>query len=60
VESQGEIVGTWRHRMSGGRLHVTLNPFHGLDATVTKDLAREAEEVAALRDTQEVTTLGQD
>jgi hypothetical protein len=50
----GEIVGTWRHRMSGGRLQVTLYPRHRLDATATKDLTREAEKVAALRDAQEV------
>jgi uncharacterized protein YcaQ len=50
----GEIVGTWRHRMSGGRLYVTLDHLHRLAGTVTKDLARQAEEVAALRDAEEV------
>jgi Winged helix DNA-binding domain len=61
ILAKGEIVGTWRHRMSGGRLHVTLHPLHRLEATVMKGLAREAEEVAALRDAQQVIiTLGRD
>jgi len=45
----GEIAGTWRHRITGGQLHVTLYPFHRLDATVMRDLTREAEKIAALR-----------
>ncbi|MFW5899003.1 MAG: winged helix DNA-binding domain-containing protein [Jiangellaceae bacterium] len=39
----GEIAGTWRHRIGGRRLHVALYPFHGLSATVVEDLTRDAE-----------------
>ena len=38
--------------MSGGWLHVTLNPFHKLAEREMKDLTSAAEEVAALRDAQ--------
>ncbi|MDQ3660523.1 MAG: winged helix DNA-binding domain-containing protein [Actinomycetota bacterium] len=57
----GEIVGTWRSRMSGSELHVTLNPFPGLGAMETKGLEREAAEIAALRGAQGVAiTRGED
>ncbi len=49
-----EIAGTWRHRSHRGRLHVTLYPFHRLDATETKRLTRDAERVAVVRDASEV------
>lgn len=55
----GEIAGTWRHRMSGGRLRITVYPFDGLDTTVMTDLARDAENVAAVREASSVdVTLG--
>jgi hypothetical protein len=61
ILAAGEIVGTWRHRMVSGRLHVTLHPFHKLAAKEMDDLAREAEEIAALRDANDVAmTVGAD
>jgi hypothetical protein len=54
ILAQGEIVGTWRHRMVSGRLHVTLHPFHKLAAKEMKDLTSAAEEIAALRDAKDV------
>lgn len=54
ILAKGEIVGTWRHRLSGGRFHVTLHPFRGLESTMMEDLERGADAVAALRDAREV------
>ena len=54
IFAKGEIVGTWRHRLSGGRLQVTLHPFYELEPAVKKVLAREAEDVGVLRGVREV------
>ena len=44
-----DVVGTWRHRMDGGALAVTVTPFAGLRRAARAALDGEAAAVAALR-----------
>ncbi|ADB31384.1 hypothetical protein Kfla_2308 [Kribbella flavida DSM 17836] len=52
----GEIVGTWRHRLTDNRLQVTFSPFRPLSAAARNAFDQAAESLAALRSTAEVTT----
>lgn len=54
VLAAGEIVGTWRHRMSGRRLSVTVAPFGRLGAKQRSAAEAEAHDVAAVRGIDDV------
>jgi hypothetical protein len=45
----GEIVGTWRSRIKGARLAVTIEAFSGLAPSARRAIADEAERVAPFR-----------
>jgi hypothetical protein len=51
---EGEVSGTWRARMKGTRLEVTLTPFASLAASLKKALTVEAEAIGALREAKKV------
>jgi hypothetical protein len=49
VLADGELVGTWRPRQSGGRLTVAVQPWGRLPAATRKAVAGQAERLAAYR-----------
>jgi hypothetical protein len=49
VFADGEVVGTWRPKASGGKLTITVEEFAPLAPTVRDQLGAEGERVAAVR-----------
>lgn len=51
----GEVMGTWRARAKPGRTEVTVSPFEKLPRRAVRDLDDEAERLAVVRGTDDVT-----
>jgi hypothetical protein len=49
VVSAGEVVGTWRPRSSGSRLHITVEPWQRLSTRDRARVQKQAERLAAHR-----------
>jgi Winged helix DNA-binding domain len=56
----GEVVGSWRTKTSGGKLTITVEPFGALPPKVWKQVDVEAERVAEVRGAGDVTVKRKD
>jgi hypothetical protein len=54
----GEVAGVWHQRRSGGRLHVTVEPFGQLSASQRSQLETEAGRVAVIGEAEAELTVG--
>ncbi|GAA0735556.1 winged helix DNA-binding domain-containing protein [Dactylosporangium roseum] len=51
----GDVAGTWRAKLSGTRLTLTVTPFEPLTARIRTAMTAEAETIAAARGATTVT-----
>lgn len=54
IVRDGEVIGTWRQRMAGHRLALTLAPFVSLSSGDRQQVRNRAERVAAVRGARDV------